>query len=109
MSESDFPTPKTNITEEGEPGDLTGAANDEFGGASNTADKPGLEDIAADDPGTGALEGNLGRTAGGQVPLGVGGQSGPATTDDGAAVIAADDAGAGRAAADVAANGSGAD
>lgn len=100
MAQSDLPTPTTNVTEEGEPGDLSAAANDEFGG---------LEDIAADDPGTGALEGHMGVTAGGQAPLGVGGQSVPATTDDGASVIAADDAGAGRAAADVAANGSGAD
>lgn len=104
MSQSDFPTPTTNITEEGEPGDLAGAAQDEFGG-----DHEAAEDIAADDAGTGALEGHVGQTAGGQVALGVGGQSGPATADGGAAVIAADDAGGSRAAADVAANGSGAD
>ncbi|MBW3618321.1 MAG: hypothetical protein KY446_11375 [Proteobacteria bacterium] len=104
MSQSDFPTPETNITEEGEPGDLAGAAQDTFGG-----DHDGAEDIAADDAGTGALEGHVGVTAGGQAPLGVGGQSGLATKEEGAAVIAADDAGAGRAAADVAADGSGAD
>jgi hypothetical protein len=97
--------PTSNITEEGEPSDLTGAANDEFGGPS---DERGVEDIAADDAGTGALEGHVGRTAGGTVPLGVGGQSGPAVEGE-AAEIAADDAGGGRAAADVAANGSGAD
>lgn len=99
--------PKTNITEEGEPGDLSGAATDEFGGP---------EDIAADDAGTGALEGDVGRTAGGQTVLGVGGQSSAVVPEEeGATTIAADDAGAGRAAeaaitsAHVAANGSGAD
>lgn len=100
MAEADIPTPTTNITETGEPGDLSAAAADEFGG---------LEDIAADDAGTGALGGHVGVTAGGQAILGVGGQSVPATADGGAAEIAADDAGASRAAAEVAANGSGAD
>ena len=106
MSDADVPTPKTNITEAGQPGDMSAAANDEFGGP---------EDIAADDAGAGALEGNIGKTAGGQVALGVGGQSGPVVPEaEGAAVIAADDAGAGAAAesitsAQVAANGSGAD
>jgi hypothetical protein len=95
-----------NVIESGEPGDLSSAATDEMGGGSDA----GAEDIAADDPGTGGLEGHTGRTAGGDVALGVGGQSGP-TVDapSGAASIAADDAGASRAAADVAANGSGAD
>jgi hypothetical protein len=100
MAQSDIPTPKTNITEAGEPGDLSAAANDEFGGP---------EDIAADDAGTGALEGHVGVTAGGQAPLGVGGQSVPATEGGDATVIAADDAGASQAAAKATANGSGAD
>lgn len=93
--------PDTNIMEDGEPGDLGAAAADEFGGSS---------DIAADDPGAGGLDGAVGRTAGGVADLGVGGQSGPnldtGVTDAGS--IAADDAGAGRKAADPA-NGSGAD
>jgi hypothetical protein len=93
--------PNTNVTEDGEPGDLSAAATDEFGGP---------EEIAADDAGTGALEGNVGKTAGGQAPLGVGGQASPVVEgESGAAVIAADDAGAGRAAAKELANGSGAD
>lgn len=96
-----MPDPQTNITEDGEPGDLRNAATDEFGGP---------EDIAADDAGTGALEGHVGATAGGQAPLGVGGQSGPAVgPEDGASEIAADDAGSGRAADKLIANGSGAD
>lgn len=99
--------PDTNVTEEGEPGDLSPAATDEFGGP---------EDIAADDAGTGALEGNVGKTAGGQTVLGVGGQAAAVVPEtEGATTIAADDAGASRAAetaitsGHVAANGSGAD
>jgi hypothetical protein len=98
--------PQTNITEEGMPGDLSAAAADEFGGAS---DEGGALDVAADDAGTGALAGNTGKTAGGLAELGVGGQSGPSAAgqESGAAEIAADDAGAGRRADQ--ANGSGAD
>ena len=106
-----MPDPTNNVTEEGQPGDLSGAAQDEFGGDAvdegGTRDV-GVTDIASDDAGGDAMGSNVGRTAGGLADLGVGGQSGPATTDgEGAAVIAADDAGAGRKAEQ--ANGSGAD
>jgi hypothetical protein len=49
--------PQSNITEEGAPGDLSGAATDEFGGAS---------DIAADDAGGSVLGSTAGQAAGGQ-------------------------------------------
>lgn len=107
-----MPDPTSNVTEEGEPGDLSGAATDEFGGPvdESGARDVGVQDIASDDAGGDALGSNVGRTAGGLADLGVGGQSGPAVADQrggGAAVIAADDAGAGRKAEQ--ANGSGAD
>ena len=105
--------PQTNITEDGMPGDLSAAATDEFGGGAEASDEGGTMDVAADDAGTGALAGNTGRTAGGVADLGVGGQSGPGQdAPAGAPSIAADDAGAGRKAAEPApdpANGSGAD
>lgn len=104
--------PQTNITEEGEPGDLSAAATDEFGGTSDetVTERDGAGEIAADDPGSGGLAGSTGRTAGGDVALGVGSQAAPTVADDdvgGAAEIAADDAGAGARLAQ--ANGSGAD
>lgn len=113
MADQQTPTPQTNIIEEGMPGDLGAAATDEFGGTSDEGASETLEDIAADDPGTGGLAGHTGQTAGGTVPLGVGGQASP-VVEDGAASIAADDAGGTQAGAEitsghVAANGSGAD
>jgi hypothetical protein len=100
--------PDTNITEDGEPGDLASAATDEFGGSGEETTESGAGEIAADDAGGDVLGGNAGRTAGGLAELGVGGQSGPVTPDPGgAASIAADDAGAGRKVEQ--ANGSGAD
>lgn len=50
-----------NVTEEGAPGDLSGAAADEFGDAS---------DIAADDAGGSVLGANTGVTAGGVETFG---------------------------------------
>jgi hypothetical protein len=69
-----------NIVEEGEPGDLSGAAADEFGDAS---------DIAADDAGGSLLGRSTGRTAGGVERFGA--ESPEAEQDQGD--IAADDAG----------------
>ena len=65
------------VIQSGAPGDLSGAAADEFGGAS---------EIAADDAGAGALGRNTGRTAGGDERF----EAPPEPEGD----IAADDAGA---------------
>jgi hypothetical protein len=113
MADQETPTPQTNITEEGMPGDMGAAATDEFGGTSDEAASENMDDIATDDPGTGGLAGHTGVTAGGTVALGVGGQASP-VVQDGATEIAADDAGGTQAASEitsghVAANGSGAD
>ena len=67
------------VIQSGPPGDLSGAAADEFGGAS---------EIAADDAGAGALGGNTGQTAGGDESVRF--AAPPEREGD----IAADDAGA---------------
>lgn len=72
--------PHSNVTEAGEPGDLSGAAADEFGGAS---------DIAADDAGGSVLGVTAGQAAGGQRSFGA--PSPEAEQPQGE--IAADDAG----------------
>ncbi len=72
-----------NVVEEGPPGDLSGAALDEFGGGS----APVGDGIAADDAGGSALGRHVGETAGGSEDF-------SAADGDASGSIAADDAGA---------------
>jgi len=93
MTSAPIPTPETNITEEGEPGDLGSAAQDEFGGSDEGREpaKPGPARAAE------------------LAALSLGGQIAPAVADQtggAAAVLAAGDPGA---RTPEQANGSGAD